>query len=66
MELLTQETTWEEIMALYHQVYQLKRSPGPVPCLEDTTEEIHIEILEMLKEHPWHRWSLTQPQKELR
>ena len=46
MVLLTQETTQEEIMALYHQVNQLKRNPGEVPCSEDTAEE----ILEMLKE----------------
>ena len=51
MELLTHETTWEEIAGLYHKVYQLKRNPRAVPCSEDTTEEISIEILETLKEN---------------
>ena len=59
-------TTQEEIMALYHQVYQLKRNPREVPCLEDTTEEIWLEILEMLKEHLQHRQSTTQPERESR
>ena len=60
MEMLTLETTCEEIMALYQEVYQLKRNPGEVPCLEDMTEEIQIEILEMLKECLWHRWGPVQ------
>ena len=59
--------TWEEIMGLYHQVYQLKRSPGEVPCSEEIAEEICIEILEMLKEHLQHREGpATQPEEELR
>ena len=66
MGLLAQETTWEEIMALYHQVYQLKRNPREVPCSEDTMEETCLEILEMLKECLWHRWGPTQPERELR
>ena len=51
MEMLTLETTCEEVMALYQEVYLLKRNPGEVPCLEETTKEIQIEILEMLREH---------------
>ena len=66
MELLSQETTWEEIMALYHQVYQLKRNPREVPCSENTAEETSMEILEMLKGHLWYRWGPTQPERELR
>ena len=65
MELLTQETTQEEVMALYHKVYQLKRSPREVPCSKDTAEETCIEILEMLKESLWHRWGPTQLEREL-
>ena len=55
MEMLTSESTQEEIMALYHQVYQLKRDPCEISCSEDTAEETLIEILEMLKAHLWHR-----------
>ena len=51
IELITHKTTWEEIMGLYHQEYQLKRNPGAQPCSEETAKEICIEILETLKEH---------------
>ena len=50
----------------YHQVYQLKRNPGEVPCSHDTAQEIHIEILEMLKEHLQHRWGPTLLEEEQR
>ena len=63
MELLTHETTWEEIMGIYHQVYQLRRKPREVPCSQDTAEETHMEILEMLKEHLWCMWGSTQPEE---
>ena len=66
MELLTHEATKEEILGLYHQVYQLKRNPGEVPCSHDTEQEIHIEILETLKEHLWHRWGPALPGEEWR
>ena len=60
MELMAHESTQEELMALYHQVYQLKRDLGEVPCSKDTAEEIHIEILETLKACLWHRQGPTQ------
>ena len=63
MELLTPKSTWEEIMALYHQVYQLKRDLGEIPCSEDTAEETFIQTLEMLKAHLWHRWGSTQAEE---
>ena len=66
MELITQETTQEEIMALYHQVYQLKRNPREVPCSEDTKEEICLEILETLKEHLQCRQGSAQLERESR
>ena len=65
-ELITCKTTQEEIMGLYHQVYQLKRNPRPVPCSQEMAEEICLEILEMLKEHLQHRWGPTQLEEELR
>ena len=53
-------------MGLYHHVYQLKRNPGVETCSEETVEEIHIENLEMLKEHLQHRWGPAQPEEQLR
>ena len=56
MELLTHGATREEILGLYHQVYQLKRNQREVPFSQDKSQEIHIEILETLKEHLQCRW----------
>ena len=66
LELLTQETTWEEAIALYHKVYQLKRSPGEVPCSTGTVGETHMEILETLRECLWHRQGPAQVERETR
>ena len=63
MEMLTLETTQDKVMALYQEVYQLKSNPREAPCSEDTTEEIHIKILEMLRECLQHRWGPTQPEE---
>ena len=57
------KTTQEEIIGIYHQVYQLRRKPREVPCSWDMAEETHIENLEMLREHLWHKWDPTQPEK---
>ena len=62
MELLTPESTWEEIMTLYYQVYHLKRNLEEVPCSKDIAEETHLEILEMLKAHLQHRQGPAQPE----
>ena len=51
MGLLTPQTMHEEILALYQEVYQLKRDPGEVQCSENMVEETCIKILEALKEH---------------
>ena len=45
------KTTIEEIIGLYHEVYQLKRAPRTVPGDVKMAEEIHQEILNSLKEH---------------
>ena len=42
------KTMRDEIQGLYNEVYQLKRSPGPLLC---STEELTQEILSSLKEH---------------
>ena len=50
MGLLIPQTTHEETLALYQEVYQLKRGPWEVQCSENMAEETHIEILDTLKE----------------
>ena len=45
MGLLTPEMMLEEILALYQEVYQLKRDPGEVQCSAGAAEEAHTEIL---------------------
>ena len=66
MGLLTPQTTHEEILVLYQEVYQLKRDPGEVQCSEDIAEETHAEILEVLRECLWHRQGTIQPERETR
>ena len=41
----------DEIWGLYNEVYQLKRSLGPLPCSLEEAEELTQEILSSLKEH---------------
>ena len=60
MGLLTPQTMHEEILALYQEVFQLKRNPGEIQYSEKMAEETHIKILETLKEHLWCRWGSTQ------
>ena len=51
IDLIGYETTQEEIFALYHEVYKLKRVPRTVPSDLREAEEVHQEILYSLKEH---------------
>ena len=60
------KTTREGIIALYHEVYQLRRGPRAVPCDPEMEEEIHPEILESLKECLWHRWGSALLEEEPR
>ena len=57
MGLLTPLMMHDEIMALYQDVYQLKRDPGEVQCSKDAAEEAHNEILEVLRVLLWLRQS---------
>ena len=66
MGLLTPQTTHEEILALYQEVYWLMRDPGEVQCSEHMMEETQIKILETLKECFWHRQGPTQAERETR
>ena len=56
INLVGYKTTGEEIFMLYQEVYQLKRAPRVVLCSQKMAEEIHLEILDMLKEHLHCRW----------
>ena len=66
MGLLTPQTTYEEILALYKKVYQLKRDSGEVQCSEDIVEETCAEILEVLREYLWCRQDPPQLERETR
>ena len=63
MGLLTPQTMLEEILALYQEVYQLRRDPGEVQRSDDTVEETWTEILGTLKECLWYRQDPTQPEE---
>ena len=52
IELIYPDSTREEIAEIYHNMYQLQRSPGKMPCDEET--EWHL----------WHKWVPTQPGEE--
>ena len=43
MGLLIPQTMNEEILALYQEVYQPKRAPGEVQCLDNMAEETCIK-----------------------
>ena len=40
-----------------------QKKPWRGPCSEDTMEETCIQILEMLREHLWHRWGPNQSEE---
>ena len=50
IQLVGFKTTGDEIWELYNDVYQLKRSPGPLPYGPEQTEELIQEIGTSLKE----------------
>ena len=66
MEMLTPETTQDKVIALYQEVYHLKRNPWEIFCSGDTAEETHLEILEALKECLQSRQGATQAERESR
>ena len=65
MELVGYRTTCEEVFNLYQEVYQLKKNPGPVPGDQEVEDQIHQEILDLLKEYIWHRQSPAHPEETL-
>ena len=65
VELVGYRTTCEEVFNLYQEVYQLKRTPGLVPVDQEVADCIHQEILDLLKEHMWHRQSPAQLEEPL-
>ena len=64
IDLVGYRTTWEEIIALYHEVYQLNRAPETVQGDPEAMEEIQQEILASLKECLQHRQGPTHPEEQ--
>ena len=64
IQLVGFKTTRDEIWELYNNVYQLKRSPGPLTYGLEQTKEWVQEILTSLKEWLWQRWGSTQQKEE--
>ena len=63
VDLIGYKTTKEEIFALYDEVYKLKRARRSIPGDPREAEEVHQEILYLLKECLWHRQGSTQPEE---
>ena len=65
VELVGYRTTWEDIFGLYQEVYQLRRTPGPVPGSPEVAEQTHQEILDSLRECLHHRWGSPQTEEPM-
>ena len=51
VQLIGYQMSSKEIRDLYHQVYALKRLPGPPPCGPERAQEIMKDIVSSLKDH---------------
>ena len=60
MELIRPETIREEFRRMYNKVYQLKRVPSVNPCNAEMVEDVHQEILNLVKECLQHKWECAQ------
>ena len=56
IELVGPEPIGEEIAEIYWDVYQLRRSPGKLPCDGEMEKHLCQEILDSIKECLWHKW----------
>ena len=59
MELISPDSTWEEIAEPYWDIYQLQRLPRGSHYKEGTEEHLCQEVLDSIKEHLWHKWPST-------
>ena len=74
MELTKPDSSWEDIMDLYHNVYQqlvsqcvsAEEVARLMLCDEEMEVHIHQETLDSVKEHLWHKWFSALPGEELR
>ena len=59
-----QDHLWRKFSGLYQEVYQVRRTPGPVPGSPEVAEQTHQEILDLLREclH-CHRQGSAQPEE---
>ena len=55
VEVISPDSTREEISQIYHDVYQLQRLPGKSPCDEEMEECLCQEILDSIKECLQHK-----------
>ena len=55
IKLVGYQTSHKEIRDLYHSVYLLRRSPGPLPCGPQQRREPIWDILSSLRNH-LHQW----------
>ena len=63
MKLMGYQTSHKEIQNLYHSVYLLRRTPGPLPCRPQQRRETIQDILFSLRNH-LHRWVYPITTKE--
>ena len=64
MELICPDSSWEDIVDLYHDVYQLWRLQGRICCDERTEECICQDILDSIKECLWCKQLSMLPEAE--
>ena len=65
IKLVGYQTSHKEIRDLYHNVYLLRRSPGPLPCRPQQREEAIQDILSPLRSC-LHQWGCTaMPEEDL-
>ena len=55
MELISPESTREDITEIYHDMNQLQKLPGEMLCDEEREAHICQEILDSVKECLWHK-----------
>ena len=60
MELISPDSTCQEIEDLYQDMCQLQRLLRRSQCKEPMVECIQKEILDSIKEHLWHKWLSIQ------
>ena len=66
MELIWPDSSWEDIVDLYHDVYQLGSLLGKICCDEEMEVCICQEVMDSVKEYLWCKQLSTLPGVDLR